>query len=204
MKTGGTPCQGVVPGPGHALAGRATHSLHSTQERLAIHFQSKRRHPRGLAAALVLAASVPYSVYALVADRPGAARRAMIPFDAACAWIARQADRPGPVLSRHPGEVDWLSGRPGLAAPDDDQAIEDLIQKYHVDFLLIDDSRFARAPASPLGRFAARHPDRVARAWDEGGVAVFVVRPRGGSRVDDPGPRGDAPASRGRAGTDAP
>jgi hypothetical protein len=30
MKTGGTPCQGVVGPADHALAGRATHSLHST------------------------------------------------------------------------------------------------------------------------------------------------------------------------------
>lgn len=159
---------------------------------------ARLRHPRGVASALVLAASIPYSIYALAADRPGAARRGMASFDAACGWIAGQARHPGPVLSRHPGEVWWLSGRPGLVAADE-EAVGPLIERYGVAFLLLDDARFANAPESVLSRYVARHPDRVVRAWSGGGVAVFAVR----SRVDGPRGRGDAPAMRGGEGKDA-
>ena len=133
------------------------------------------RRPRLWAASLLLAAALPYAVYALATDRAGAARRSQADFDAACAWIARQPDA-GPVLTRQPGEVYWLAGRRALDAPvDDPAAIGDLVDKYKIAYILIDEGRYARAPSSPLGRYAA---GRASRAWSSGRVAVYRA-PRG-------------------------
>ncbi len=117
---------------------------------------------RRWAAGLVLAASVPYTVYAAATDRAGVQRRLQEPFDAACSWIVKDATRPGPVLTMHPAEVFWQTGRPALAPDrDDDPAIAAQIRRYGVAYLIVDEDRYAREPSSPLGRFVIRHPDRV-------------------------------------------
>ncbi len=133
--------------------------------------------PRDLAACLVLVASVPFSVYAAVYHRAEAGRRTNDGFDSACAWIARHPDPPGPVLTRHPGEVFWLTGRTAIAPPDEATAgeVAALAARYRAAFLLIDDDRFARAPKSPLGRYARDFPDRVERVFDSGGDRPVVV-----------------------------
>ncbi|HEX8201665.1 MAG TPA: glycosyltransferase family 39 protein [Isosphaeraceae bacterium] len=139
------------------------------------------RRPRTWAAGVVLAVSVPYAAYALATGRAAAQARTHAAFDASCAWIARRGERPGPVLTRHPAEVSWLTGRPALAPPGDDpEAIDRLIGRYGVAYLLVDDPRYARDVANPLLRFVAARPGRVERAWSGDSVAVFAVRrPRG-------------------------
>lgn len=145
---------------------------------------------RLVAAALVLAASLPYSAYALVMDKARRAEAAQGDFDAACAWLADRADRPGPVLSRHPGEVFWQTGRPGLEVatserPGADDADADTIARtidhYHVAYLLIDQDRYANAPPSPLARFVARFPGRARKVWSQQGdraaVDIYEVEP---------------------------
>ena len=129
------------------------------------------RRPRGLAAALLLLAALPYPIYMLATDRAGADRRAQADFDAACRWIADRPE-PGPVLTRQPGEVYWLSGRSALAPPDDPAAIGRLIDAYKVAYILVDEGRYARSPASPLGRYVAS----MAPAWASGRVAVYRAR----------------------------
>jgi hypothetical protein len=132
---------------------------------------------RSLAAALVLAASIPFSLYAALYHRAEAGRRTNDGFDSACAWIARQAEPPGPVLTRHPGEVFWLTGRRAITPPDEATAedVAALAARYRTVFLLIDDDRFARAPKSPLGRYERAFPDRVERVFDSAGDRPVVV-----------------------------
>jgi hypothetical protein len=145
---------------------------------------------RLIAAGLVLGASLPYSAYALVAGKARAAEAAQRDFDAACAWLSAQADRPGPVLTRHPGEVFWQTGRPALEVstserPGDADADADTIIRtidaYHVAYLLIDHDRYANAPPSPLARFVSRFPDRVREVWsresDHSSVAIYAIEP---------------------------
>ena len=133
------------------------------------------RRPRRVAAAILLAVSLPYSLYSLISDREGARIRTHADFDAACLWIASRVDHPGPILARHPADVAWLSGRQTIGIGSDDPGRE--IDRRGVAFLLVDDARYANAPASPLRVFAERSPDRVRLAWREGSISVFEVRP---------------------------
>jgi len=148
------------------------------------------RKARTWASAAVLAGSIPYPAYAIVARRAEAARRTHDGYDAACAWIARDGGgHPGPILTRHPGEAFWQTGRHALAPLDDSPgAIDDLIRHYGVAYLLVDQDRYVHAPASPLGRYVARRPGRVSRAWSGDAVAVFEIRgdQRGPSKVRRP------------------
>ena len=66
---------------------------------------------------VLLLAGLPYSLYSSLSDRLAVERRASIDFDAACVWLSLQADVPGPVLARHPGEVFWLSGASRFPSP---------------------------------------------------------------------------------------
>ncbi len=138
------------------------------------------RRSRPIAAALVLAASIPYTAYSVIFDREGARIATHSEFDAACRWIAGRLDHPGPVLARHPADVAWLTGRHALSGDSGD--IDGEIRRRRVAFLLIDDARYVNAPASPLGSFARRSPDRVRLAWGgDGSVRVYEVRPEPGA-----------------------
>jgi hypothetical protein len=143
--------------------------------------------PRELAAAVVLAASLPYTGYALATNRAEAQRRTHADFDAACAWIAIEGTIAGPVLTRHPGEVYWQTGRKALApASDDPEAIVKAVDRWRVAYLLIDAERYANAPANPLFRFIQDHPERVREVWsrDAGRSSIRVYEV-----VNAPGPR---------------
>jgi hypothetical protein len=127
-----------------------------------------RRRPRTWAAGIVLAATLPYAAYSVAAGRAEAQRETHADFDAACRWIARHATRPGPILSRHPGEVYWQTGRLGIAPESPEpEAIDRLIGRLGVPYLLIDDARYANEPPNPLSRYVERYPDRVALLWEE-------------------------------------
>ncbi|MFO0960588.1 MAG: glycosyltransferase family 39 protein [Isosphaeraceae bacterium] len=132
---------------------------------------------RPVAVLLVALASLPYPLYAIALRRAEASRTAHAEFDAACVWIYRRAERPGSVLSRHPGEVFLRSGRPGLSAPEgaDTVAIEEWIARYGVAYLLVDDDRFAKAPTSPLGRYARSKGWEPAWESPKGTVRIFEV-----------------------------
>jgi len=146
------------------------------------------RRIRDVAASLVLGGSVLYGFHAMAtAERRlrGEEDRA---FDEACAWIRTKADRPGPILTRHPGEVFLRTGRQALepstserpgAVDDDPRAIAATIDRYGVAYLLVDDLRYQAAAPSPLDRFAAERPEAVRdvmSARDRGGsVRVYEV-----------------------------
>ena len=133
------------------------------------------RHARTWAAGVVLAASLPYSAYAVATSRSAAREAAFADFDAACAWLATRSEPPGPVLSRHPGEVYWLSGRTGVNVEGETpEAIETAIRRYHVAYLLIDEERYAHAPVSALARFAATRPERVREVWSRSSARSAV------------------------------
>jgi hypothetical protein len=152
-----------------------------------------RWHParrRLVAAGLVWAASLPYPAYLLGTGRAWALEASQQSFDAACAWLAAAGDRPGPVLTRHPGEVFWQTGRPALEVPTaerpgdrdaDAAAIARTIAAYRVAYLLIDQQRYAGAPASPLARFVIEAPHRVRKVWSRESqrtaVAIYEVLP---------------------------
>ena len=104
---------------------------------------------------LVLIASVPYSAYAIFSGRSRGREVANRDFDAACAWIVDNGARPGPVLTRHPGEVFLATGRKALEVssserPGDADASPDevarTIARYGVAYLVIDEDRYAGAP----------------------------------------------------------
>jgi hypothetical protein len=145
---------------------------------------------RLFAAGLVLAASLPYAGYALIAGKARATEASQRDFDAACAWLAARADRPGPVLTRHPGEVFWRTGRQALEVatserpgdPDADaDAIARTIDAHRVAYLLVDQERYANAPPSPLARFVERSPGRAREVWgrqtDRSTVTIYEVEP---------------------------
>jgi hypothetical protein len=131
----------------------------------------------------LVAAAIPYSAYSIATDRAGAAERSQAGFDAACAWIVQNATQPGPILTRQPGEVFLRTGRQALAPPSGEpEAIEQMITRYGVAYLLVDEERYAGSPVNPLTRLAETHPERVERVWSEpagtgrASYAVFAVR----------------------------
>ncbi len=110
---------------------------------------------RRIAASLLLAGSLPYSVYATIAGRAKAMESAQRDFDSACNWLVHHGDRPGAILSRHPGEVFWQTGRQGLAVSTEErrtehdagpESIARTIAEYRVAYLLVDRERYSRAP----------------------------------------------------------
>jgi len=149
------------------------------------------RRPRRLrlyVSILIFLASLPYSCYMLAAGRTRALEATHRDFDAACSWIAGHAGRPGPVLSRHPGEVFWKTGRQGLEVPTserpgqrdaDSDAIARTIAAYKISYLLIDHERYAGAARSPLAQFVIEHPELVREVWKSGAgggsVSVYEV-----------------------------
>jgi hypothetical protein len=155
-------------------------------------FQPRQFRLRLWAAWLVLAVSVPYSAYLLGTSRTRALHANDRDFDAACDWIATHAGRPGPILSRHPGEVFWQTGRQSLEVPGEkqtvdpdaiDDAIERTIKTYGVSYLLIDHDRYTKAPTSPLAHFVAAHADRVRKIWsretERSSIVIYEVRVQG-------------------------
>jgi len=160
------PC--ILIGGVEGLGGLASRLARSSGGR----FPRSRRQV--YAATLLLAISLPYSGYMLATVRTRAPAESDREFDAACAWIAAHAERAGPVLSRHPGEVFWQTGRQGLEAPSaerpgdldaDAGTIARTIEAYGVAYLLIDQERYAHAPSSPLARFVAEHEGQVRKVW---------------------------------------
>jgi hypothetical protein len=150
--------------------------------------QVQPRQIRFTSACLVLALALPYSCYALATQRARALEASHRDFDAACEWIASRAERPGPVISRHPGEVFWRTGRQGLEVSSaerpgdaslDGAAIARMIDEFGVAYLLVDEGRYLRAPATALGRFVAQNPGRVREvfrgATDRSSVVVYEV-----------------------------
>ncbi len=139
---------------------------------------------RRVAASLLLLGSLPYSVYALAAGRTKALETTQLDFDSACNWLVNRADRPGIVLSRHPGEVYWQTARKGVEVSTSEETAEgdsgfDLIAatiaRYRVAYLLIDRERYAGAPRSALARFVDAHPYEVRMVWEAGGTSVFEL-----------------------------
>jgi hypothetical protein len=139
---------------------------------------ARLRRSRLWAAGIILAVSVPYAVHAIATGRAEAQRLTYADFDAACAWIVQHAPRPGPVLTRHPGEVFWQTGRLAVA-PDspDPAAIDRLIDRLGVRYLLIDEDRYANAGSNPLRLYVESYPSRSALIWDKiQGTASIQIR----------------------------
>lgn len=142
----------------------------------------KLRRPRRWAAGMMLAASLPYAVYAVATGRAEAARRTHSTFDAACAWIALQTDEAGPILTHYPADAFWQTRRRALEVlpPGDPRSIGSTIDRFGVAYLLVDEKPFTNAPPDPLARFVADDPQRVRLVWGKPGeVAVYRVVPAG-------------------------
>jgi hypothetical protein len=64
------------------------------------------------------------------------------------------------------------------ASPD---GIAQVIDRYDVAYLLIDQGRYTREPQSPLNRFVEERPERVRKVWNHesgsSGVAIYEVLP---------------------------
>jgi hypothetical protein len=137
----------------------------------------KVRRPRSWAAGAVLAVSLPFATHAIVSARAEAQRRTYRDFDGACAWIAREANRAGPILARHPGEVFWLTGRRSLSpSSGEPEYIDSLIDRFHVAYLLIDGNRYVNSEFTPLSRYVAERSDRAREVWrSTSGPASVVI-----------------------------
>ncbi len=125
------------------------------------------RLSRRFLARAILAATIPYALYAVAAGRSGVQRRSHDSFDAACAWMGRPGALGGAVLTTHPSEVGWQTRRPTLvpAAEGGEEAIGEEIARGRVAYLLVDEERYARAPTNPLARYVAARPSSVRRVW---------------------------------------
>jgi hypothetical protein len=140
----------------------------------------RMRRSRVWASGIVLALSIPYSVYAVASGRAAAGWRTHAGFDEACQWIDRNTPRSSRLLTRHPGEVFWQTGRQAVA-PDssDPDTIDQLVDRLGVSYLLIDEDRFANESSSPLSGYVVRYPTRVLLVWNRsrgsGSIRVFVV-----------------------------
>lgn len=131
---------------------------------------------------LILTACIPYAGYSIETAERRARGEEQVAFTLACSWIKDESDRPGPVVTRHPGEVFLRTGRrafevstserPG-AVDADPSLVDRLIDRHGAAYLLVDDARYANAPASPLDRYVRERPDRVR--------LVFSARDRHGS-----------------------
>ena len=146
------------------------------------------RRVRVVAACLALSAALPYTFYAMATAERRLWGEADRGFDAACDWIRTRADRPGPILTRHPGEVFLRTGRQALeprtserpGAVDDDPAeIAGTIRRYGVAYLLVDEHRYAEAVASPLDRYVKERPEAVRQVMSSrdrsGSIRLFEV-----------------------------
>jgi hypothetical protein len=135
-------------------------------------------HARQRAAAMILAASLPYAGYSIATRRAEALRGTHAEFDAACAFLSIGTAAGGPVLTRHPGEVYWQTGRLALEPAG---GLERAIDQYRVTHLLVDDERYANAPVNPLADFVSAHPERVRKVWPpatgHSAVSVYEVVP---------------------------
>jgi hypothetical protein len=146
------------------------------------------RQSRVWAAGIVLALSIPYTVYAVASDRAAAGRLTHADFDAACEWIDRNTPRSSLVLTRHPGEVFWQTGRQAVS-PDssDPDVIDQLVDRLGVSYLLIDEDRFANESSSPLSGYVSRYPTRVLLVWNRsrgsGSIRVFAVLAARSNRI---------------------
>ncbi len=140
---------------------------------------------RKRAATLVLLATFPYASYSLWSNRARAQSDTHADFDSACEWIASQTESPGPVLTRHPGEVYCQTRRRALAPiSDDPEAIASEILRYRVAYLLVDDDRYANAPENPLATYTREHGRDLRLVWSRHGssgssVRIFEVEPTG-------------------------
>jgi hypothetical protein len=148
------------------------------------------RRARGWALGAVLIGAVPYTAYSLLTDRAAAQQRSHAGFDIACAWIAREGALPGPILTRQPGEVFWLTGRQALLLPGDEpETIDQAIDRYGVAYILVDNERYAHAPANPLSRYVTSRPERVVKVWElpgDGSMSVYAVLPARPQRAAGP------------------
>jgi hypothetical protein len=144
-------------------------------------YWARVRRPRQWAVVMVMVISVPYAAYAVLNGRAQAQRLSHADFDAACQWIARQTVRPGPVLTRHPGEAFWQTDRPTVE-PDsaDPTEIDGLISRLGIVYLLIDENRYVNAASNPLAQYVEQYPDRVALVWSgshgTGSIRVFETQ----------------------------
>ena len=151
----------------------ATEGLARILRRVGVPTPKARRQWAALA---VLAGSIPYSLYGLVADRSQAHRETHAAFDLARGWIADKGARPGPVVCRHPGELFWLTGRKALTIGEDED-IEKVLSDAHVSYILIDEERYANAPRNPLAIFVNGHPGRARKVWKRetvGGASMTI------------------------------
>jgi hypothetical protein len=163
--------------------------IHRLEEPLGL--KCSRRRARLVGALLLLVASIPFTAHLLLSGRSRARDPVTRAFDMACVWITERADRPGPILTRHPGEVFLATGRQALevttserpgdtdAAP---EAIAQTIAHYGVAYLLIDQDRYLNATPSPLNRFVAAFPHRLRLVWSSEPephvAAIYEVLPQ--------------------------
>jgi len=126
------------------------------------------------AAGVVLASALPFSIYQACTGRARTPSPDSILFDHAAHWLAVQATRPGPVLSRHPGDLYWRTGRQGLEVESAERpghqdataaSIAELIKTYHAAYLFLDEQPYQSAHRNPLERYVQEHERSLRLVW---------------------------------------
>jgi hypothetical protein len=138
------------------------------------------RRARTWAAGIILTISIPYAVYAIATGRAAAQQQIHADFDAACRWIARDATRPGLILTSHAGAVFWQTGRQAIVWDSrEPEAIDQLIDRLGIAYLLIDEDRYANAAEDPLVQYVKQYPGRAVLVWSRSSgmssIRIFAV-----------------------------
>lgn len=130
-----------------------------------------RRRARRAAVALMVAVSVPYSVHAVQSHRVWTSG----PLDEACRWLADEHLQDGAVLTMHPAEVYWQSGRKTWKPETVDLDDPESLRRLGIAFVLVEPG----PPDDPLEQFVETHPARLRLRMTVGarpGVRVYERR----------------------------
>ena len=135
---------------------------------------ASRRNVRVWAAGLILGASLPYPIYAIIAQRAQAQRDLQRDFDAACWFLNGGSIVPGTVMAKHPGDVHWLSGLPTVSVEDPADAAK-AIYRWQVVYILTDRGRYANEEPGPGEIYVRDHPYRTSLIWGDPKTSSVLI-----------------------------
>ncbi|HEU5117044.1 MAG TPA: hypothetical protein VFT74_10300, partial [Isosphaeraceae bacterium] len=96
------------------------------------------------------------------------------PFDQACLWLAKHTTTTATVLTHHPAELYWQSGRQAWTPEDVDLDDPAGLARRRIFFIVVEPG----PPDDPLRRFVESYPNRVRLKMSAGArpdVRVYAV-----------------------------
>ncbi len=136
-----------------------------------------RRRARRWAVAAVVAVSMPYSAYAVLSHRAEIARQGYEPFDEACRWLSGSGRAFGLVLTKHPAEVYWQTGRQGYTPQKVKFEDPTVLDRLGIAYVLVEPG----PSTDPLRRFVEANAADSSRVKTTGNRPEFRVYAVGSS-----------------------